>query len=147
MLNARRAALDLNPDLRDDFDEPESDDDEEDGDDGAEGEVDDQELAEAQAREEAGPYVPPVGWHVLPAPASEDGGWQNMLPDYRWTKKRLAHYWIDHGWDVASCRGYDHRAKRSKFYYKSDKQTCMTHSLLIEDYGMTNTWVIIAMDS
>ena len=71
----------------------------------------------------------------------------SQITDGQKNDLHTTHYWIDHGWDVASCRGYDHRVKRCKFYYKSDKQPCMTHSLLIEDYGMTNTWVIIAKDS
>jgi len=131
----------MSPGLRDEFDEPESDETEDDD------VLDEQEVAAAQDREQWGPFVPPDGWHVLPAPAVDNGGWGHLLPDYRWTNKRLAHIWDNHGWDVATCRGYNHNTKRSEFYYASDKQTAMTHCLLIEEYGMTKSWVIFAKDS
>ena len=76
------------------------------------------------------------------------GGWVGGWVDGRvagWV--RLAHIWDNHGWDVATCRGYNHNIKRSEFYYASDKQTVMTHCLLIEEYGMTKSWVIYAKDS
>ena len=75
----------MSPGLRDEFDEPESDEKEDDD------LLDEQEVAAAQDREQWGPFVLPPGWHVLPAPAVDNGGWGHLLPDYRWTNKRLAH--------------------------------------------------------
>ena len=69
-----------------------------------------------------------------------------MQRDYSWTNKKLAHFWTAGGkqwWDTATCRGYHAGASRLKFYYKSDNQTCMTHTLHINEYGVTKGWVII----
>ena len=74
-----------------------------------------------------------------------------FTPTYRWTGRRLAHFWTVDGsaigkWHTASCSGKDREANVLKFYYKADRVTVMTHSLEISDYGLTGYWVIIEQE-
>ena len=108
-------------------------------------------MAVAQAREQTGAYVVEAGWRVLAPPASSEEEWAEQKQSFKWTGRRLAHFWTVDGvqvgkWDTASYRGKDKTTGALKFYYKSDRLMAMTHSLALADYGLTGYWVIIEKD-
>ena len=128
---------------------PLSDTDSEDEDEDDDGDVDETAAEEAndEIRASAGPCVPPANWTIVPTPpATSQGEWKSKCKSAFWKQRRsetrrLAHVWAC-GWDFASFRRAHASGDDWWFYYGSVKEE-ITHHLLLSDYGIYKTWVIL----
>ena len=100
-----------------------------------------------QTREAHGPYCIEEGWELVAVPDTQEGQLQLFKPKWRhwWKNKRIAHI-FDDGWFTGTSR--DKQLLEGKvhwvFYYHAMGRTTYVHSLLPEEHGLTNSWVVIA---
>ena len=100
----------------------------------------------AQIRAAIGPYSPRGGWKVSPQPASTQPEW-DVACNARgsWTNKKLAHI-FDDGWRTGT---YKRKYLGSKYtgvhwvVYYGDFKEEWVHSLLLSEYGLTKSWVVV----
>ena len=88
-----------------------------------------------------GPFSAPDGYEVLEKPAESQKEWDAMAKTKTWWRgKRLAHIWDDGiGWHTVAF--HDKQAKKYGFKYQGK---LWYHPLIIENYGATRGWVVIA---
>ena len=91
-----------------------------------------------------GVYTPADGWQVCPKPADTQDAWAAEMKKMKkgasfWRSKRLAHI-FDDGWD----EGVFHRREKDLliFHYASVPMK-YAHSLLLEEWGVSKSWVIV----
>ena len=92
-----------------------------------------------------GAYTPPPGWEVQPKPAATEEEWSAKMKTLRkgaayWRGMRLAHI-FDDGWDEGTFQ--ERKNPHLVFYYKGDYSK-YAHSLELEEWGVSKSWVIIA---
>ena len=130
---AAREAGELREEMDSDLSEEEEDDDEV-----------DEESPEAEMTRlltEFGPFSAPDGYEVLEKPTESQKEWDAMAKTKTWWRgKRLAHIWDDGiGWHTVAF--HDKQAKKYGFKYQGK---LWYHPLIIENYGATRGWVVIA---
>ena len=88
-----------------------------------------------------GPFSAPTGYKVLEKPAESQKEWDAMAKTKTWWRgKKLAHIWDDGiGWHTVTF--HDKQAKKYGCKYQG---TLWYHPLIIENYGATRGWVVIA---
>ena len=130
---AAREAGKLREEMDSDLSEEEEDDDEV-----------DEESPEAEMTRlltEFGPFSAPDGYEVLEKPAESQKEWDAMAKTKTWWRgKKLAHIWDDGiGWHTVQF--HDKQAEKYGFKYQGK---LWYHPLIIENYGATRGWVVIA---
>ena len=130
---AAREAGKLREEMDSDLSEEEEDDDE----------VDEESPEAEMARllTTFGPFSAPTGYKVLEKPAESQKEWDAMAKTKTWWRgKKLAHIWDDGiGWHTVVF--HDKQAKKYGFKYQGK---LWYHPLIIENYGATRGWVVIA---
>ena len=97
-----------------------------------------------------GPFQLPPGHELVQLPSGSDtqGGWVENCRDKKWwSGKRLAHIFDDE-WSPATGGTYQQEEKLHGewhfcFFYKDLRRLRYSHSLLIEEHGLTKSWVVL----
>ena len=128
------------------MDEEEEEEEEEEGEEDDEEEDVDDEAAQHEYIEQHGPFTPPPDWRVKKPPASTEEEWVNLqntksfCRDKFWKGKKYGHLWSN-GWAVAT---YKKKYKNKHyFFYGGTAKMEYSHTIKLDDYGITKTWVII----
>ena len=104
----------------------------------------DQQTTE-QLQSSHGPFSPPPTWPIMPSPAANEDAWTELKKGMKanckfWKDKQLAHI-FDDGWDLGTFQ------KREKthlvFSYSEVVAFKYAHSLLLEEWGPTKSWVVL----
>ena len=132
-----------------------SDSDDEDDDSGHEEDEEELELLaldQQQLLEKYGAFGTPDGYKLLEKPAEDQTAWAEIAKKEKWWRgKRLAHIW-ETGWDTSTFKGKvarraeDDGPEEYTFFYATDGMK-YTHTLPLEEYGQTGTWVIMVKDT
>ena len=153
LLEQARAARRRAREAGHEVDSSDSDDEDEDsGHEEGEAELELQALDQQQLQEKYGAFGIPDGYTLLEKPFEDQAAWAEIAKKEKWWRgKRLGHIW-ETGWDTSTFRSKvarraeDDGPEEYTFFYATDGVK-YTHTLPIEEYGQTKTWVIIVKDT